>query len=424
MDLANLYSLINLISLEGWLHISDIIDEIQHQVPNIEDFETSKPKLLPFSNRESASQDRGSTIFVSPKFKPDALKENPYTSKAFKDSGFDPYGGFFKIPHPTMHNAYAIAYEDTGTVKIDGNFLDLKCTLYSHFKLPPAVVKDMVTGYIAMTTLLKKPAYGKGPNVLASVNGLKIALMPDLKLAAGFSGADSFGVYHFAGKLDYILMNSEIKEAVINDFNETTRQKLWDYASKIHKSTSAQTLEQNLAAKSRIILIVITMLHELGHRVEKKCLDKQKAELHNFWTKYKSLAPISDYGISSPAEWFAECWAAWVVDGLSYSEKVKADFLKMLFPEVIESAPLQVFMTSGLPFDFKKLQHVFSNIQTGERFKLEINYDIGPSLAVIGNFIKIINHEIPTIKYEDGSGIKTINFFPNRKIVNIKCSKV
>lgn len=415
MNLENLRVLLTLISDKGWARIYEAAQKVL-----IKTFDTTILKN-DYDSYQRVKQTTDAVIKKAVIKRPG--RENPFDKNCFKEQSFDPFQGFFKPS--TFRKVFIELYSDVRTIKV-GNppeLTEVKSKLYTIPSTTDYKKKIAVASYLTAINLLHTPDYGKSPSVLPVMNGLATGVLPDLKQAAGNFGTDSFGVHWFMGNFDYIFLKEQIEEVVLTDFEFQTKKKI---PIRIKKELALKDIKEEKIL-SEIVLMTIVLIHELGHRLDKRCLKNQQQELHYFWMKYKSTKEISKYGIQSSAEWLAETWAAWVIDGLSYNQDVKNDFLNILYPTIPTiKGKVEVLQKDKTLFTWETLKSflVKNNMAVGTPFRLTITYDVGPIVEITGSLVSIIKSEIPTLKYQDEYGIKSLNFFPNRTVVNLEVEKL
>lgn len=357
-------------------------------------------------------------------------RPNPLDSDYFYDRGYHPETGSF--------DSYKKLYKVLNrSQKIHGQ--DVAYTLFKD-----RAVEDIWDPIFlaAMKVVCRALNDAK---VLFVLNGLSIGIHNSLKTNAAGVGPDAFGVYSKAGNREFISLLKEFSKeltaqtqkiveakekgisgialdqliaeeqkaqemSVITDFELTTQGSI---KSKQNEWLTDPAL--SILVKNQIMARVITLLHEIGHRVEMQSLGDQSERLFYQWNKFKKTAPISKYGIHEPREWFAECWVAWLVDRLMYHKEIAADFEKLL-----SNIPLFQFSPATYNISKEALEKEFTLDLVGRSFEVQITFTKGPNILISGVFIGVLPTEIPTIQYRDAKGkTRNLNFFPNRPVKSI-----
>lgn len=248
-----------------------------------------------------------------------------------------------------------------------------------------------------------------------------------------YLGAGGFEIIRIATGISTLGPGTGAKKAgmnVIDDFVKVTRNKILELGPSWRKGFG-KTPEED-AVLGELSITIITLLHELGHRVDKKCLVEEKPKLFQIWMEYKDDNPVSAYAAVNPAEWFAEAWVAWLIDGLVYNKEVKA-----AFEDILQVVPSEFEPQSFSAFTNKVVQMMddaftalapskgikLSPIKKGDSFTMTVNYVKGPEKKLKGYFVGIRkNRPLPTLGYRQEKSGQIYHFtcFPNREIKSIK----
>lgn len=250
--------------------------------------------------------------------------------------------------------------------------------------------------------------------VSAAMNGISFGIQPKLQhtMDSGVT-KDAFGVYAKFGRFEWLEFASQISDIVLQEFHEAIIQKI----KKEKDSISSGDID--------LLYKIITILHELGHRVDYTCMEPEQHRIFEFWAKWKKVLPVSKYAATSPKEWFAECFAAWVLGGLQELESIGKGELVEEFENILALVPSEVNLD---PFDrlssaLAFLKESSKSLSKNDEFTMEVVYKSGPSQSITGFWGEIIEEPFPTVVYKDEDGrTRKFNFFANRQVVSINFS--
>jgi hypothetical protein len=237
-------------------------------------------------------------------------------------------------------------------------------------------------------------------------------LPPQIGDATGcYLGAGGFELIRIATGISTLGQGIEGGKAgmnVIEEFVKITRDKIYELAPSWKKGFGKDPEED--AVLIELSRTIITLLHELGHRVDRKCLEDDKPKLFHMWMEHKDDNPVSTpYGIVNPAEWFAEAWVAWLIDGLAYNKDVKAAFEDILqvVPSAFQPVSLDAFTDKVTKMMDDALAPIASpesvklpSIKKGDRFTMTVTYAKGPEKKIRGYLVGIRRKRpLPTLAY-------------------------
>lgn len=183
---------------------------------------------------------------------------------------------------------------------------------------------------------------------------------------------------------------------------------LLEFPPNVAKQISSTSDEADEKKKIVIVSILVSILHEIGHRIDFRCFSEESSEIRKmFIEEKKSLKDtpellMSKYSGKDPKEWFAENFVAWVVDGLSdYPEK--ALFFDSLFGLTIPG------IEDSLEKSLKP--------KIGTYLEVSLLFTDGPPEIIKGELVDYKNSHFKTITYKN-KGLKIYNIFPTRPLVN------
>jgi len=389
MRLQNLLNIAALVTPEGWERALQIIDQTLLEF-GLRAEELATPEQIAYYHRLHGHREAAHT---RPRLEA-ASRSNPFDPKAFKDHGL----------HPESDPTYKEVLQLTAEIKKPG----ARFSIYQSCNTSAEAVAQCEVAIDVAYKLLKLAGLWQ------CLNGISIGILPNLQsVKSPGNTADAFGLYYSIGNYESILLAQSIKPNVIDEFESVTRAAIWQ------RATVAELFHASVKDEVRkaILCVATTVIHELGHRVQRLSFQGDYSRIHQFFLEYRELLPLSPYAKTRPEEWFAESFAAWVFDRLSYNKPYSIAFEQLLtgknasasIPPVEADRILTALQESG--------------IKVEDKFKLRVEFQVGPPQEVIGTFLGYTQKPFPAIQYRSKGLTTSFVWVPGRAFKSVHFKK-